>query len=187
LFHVHGGRGGMALYVRAAANPTLIIPKIREEVRSVDKAAPQFEVRTLAEEMDAALLQQRLIATLSSLFGILALLLACVGLYGLFAFAVMQRTSEIGLRVALGAPRGSVLWIILREALLLALLGVAVGIPAALAAGRLASGLLFQLKPADPPTMAAAAILLLSAAAVAAYLPARRASRVDPMVALRNE
>jgi len=185
------GRGQMVLYVRTAGNPNLLLPRIRAEVWRVDPTLPQFEIHTLAQEMDAALIRERLIATLSSLFGAVALLLACVGLYGLLAFAVAQRTGELGIRMALGATRRDVLWMVLRDALALALAGVAIGVPAAVAAGRLASseisGLLFGLKITDPATIAAAAALLVLVAAMAAYLPARRASRVDPMVALRNE
>jgi len=150
-----------------------------------------FEVNTLASEMDAALVRERLIATLASFFGALALLLAGVGLYGLLAFGVVQRTGEMGVRMALGAQRRDVLWMILREALSLVLIGVGLGVPVALAAARLAanqiSGLLFGLNAGDPVTIAAATGLLAAVAGVAAYLPARRASRVDPMVALRNE
>jgi len=185
------GRGQMVLYVRVAGNTNLTLPRIRSEVWKVDPNLPQFEIHTLAQEMDAALIRERLIATLSSLLGALALLLACVGLYGLLAFAVVQRTGEVGIRMALGAARGDVLWMMLREAVLLALAGVAIGVPAAVAAGRLVSskvsGLLFGLSATDPTTIAAAAALLILVAGVAAYLPARRASRVDPMAALRNE
>jgi ABC-type antimicrobial peptide transport system permease subunit len=185
------GRGQMVLYVRVAGNPNSILPYIRAEVWKVDPNLPQFEIHTLAQEMDAALIRERLIATLSSLFGALALLLACVGLYGLLAFSVVQRTAEVGIRMALGASRGEVLWMMLREALLLALAGLAIGVPVALAAGRIASsrvsGLLFGLKATDPLTVAGAATLLVLVSVIAAYLPARRASRVDPLVALRNE
>jgi ABC-type antimicrobial peptide transport system permease subunit len=150
-----------------------------------------FDIHTLAEEMDAALIQDRLIATLSSFFSVLALLLASVGLYGLLAFTVVQRTGEMGIRTALGAQRGAVVWMILKEALCLVLIGVAIGVPVSLGAARLVSsrisGLLFGLKATDPLTIAAATALLVMAAAIAGYLPARRASRVDPMVALRNE
>jgi macrolide transport system ATP-binding/permease protein len=121
----------------------------------------------------------------------LALLLACIGLYGLLAFSVVQRTGEVGIRMALGASRGEVLWMMLREALVLALTGLAIGLPMAVAAGRIASskvsGLLFGLNATDPATVAAAATLLVLVSGIAAYLPARRASRIDPMVALRNE
>jgi predicted permease len=185
------GRGQMALHVRAAASSGLILPRIREEVQKVDRDLPMFEVRTLAEEMDTALIRERLIAMLSSFFSVLALLLACVGLYGLLTFAVVQRTGEMGIRMALGASRGDMVWMVMREGLALAMIGVAIGVPSALAAARLASsqisGLLFGLKASDPLTMAAAAVLLALVAAIAGYLPARRASRVDPMVALRNE
>ncbi len=185
------GRGQMVLYVRTSLRPELVLSQIRKEVIKVDPNLPQFDVHTLSEEMDAALIRERLIAMLSTLFGGLAVLLACVGLYGLLAFAVVQRTGEVGIRMALGAARGNVLWMILREALLLGVAGVAIGVPVALACGRLiasrSSGLLFGLKATDPATVTSAAALLIFVTALAAYLPARRASRVDPMVALRNE
>ncbi len=185
------GRGQMVLYVRVTGHPGAVIQRIREEVAAVDPAVPMFDVHTLEEEMDAALVQQRLIAMLSSLFGGLALVLACVGLYGLLAFTLVQRTGEIGIRMALGARRGDVVLLVVSEALLLVAIGIAVGVPASLAAGRLASsqisGLLFGLDAADPVTIATAALALASVASLATYLPARRASRVDPMVVLRAE
>jgi ABC-type antimicrobial peptide transport system permease subunit len=169
----------------------MVIQRIREAVAAVDPAMPMFDVHTLEDEMHAALVQQRLIAMLSSLFGGLALVLACVGLYGLLAFTMVQRTGEIGIRMALGARRGSVVWLVVREALLLVAAGVALGVPAALAVARLASsqisGLLFGLEATDPVTIAAASFALASVAAFATYWPARRASRVDPMVVLRAE
>jgi ABC-type antimicrobial peptide transport system permease subunit len=141
--------------------------------------------------MGAALVQQRLIALLSSLFGALALLLACVGLYGLLAFAMVQRTGEMGVRMALGAGRADVVWLVVREAWLLVAIGITVGVPAALAVGRVASGqiagLLFGLEAADPAIIAAATCALFVVATFAAYWPARRASHVDPMVALRTD
>ena len=158
---------------------------------AVDRTLPQFEIHTLAEEMDAALIRERLIATLASLFGALALTLACVGLYGLLAFAVVQRTGEIGIRMALGSGRGDVLWMILREALAIAVAGVVIGVPAAVAAARLTAsripGLLFGLNVTDPAILAAALAVMMVVAALAAFVPAWRASHVDPMVALRNE
>ena len=116
--------------------PAQVVQRIREEVAAVDPAMPMFDVHTLEEEMDAALVQQRLIAMLSTLFGGLALVLACVGLYGLLAFTLVQRTSEMGIRMALGARRGDVVWLVVSEALLLVAIGIAVGVPAALAVGR---------------------------------------------------
>jgi predicted permease len=185
------GRGQMALYVRVAGASGVILPRIREALQNIDRDLPMFEVRTLAEEMDAALIQERLIATLSSFFGVLALLLASIGLYGLLAFAVVQRTGEMGIRMALGARRSNVVWMVMREALLLVVAGIAIGVPAVLAGARLASsqvsGLLFGLEATDPLTIAFATLLLASVAMIAGYLPARRASRVDPMMALRNE
>ena len=149
------------------------------------------DVHTLEEEMGAALVQQRLVALLSSMFGGLALLLACVGLYGLLAFALVQRTRELGIRMALGAERGDVVWKVIREAWVLVAIGIAVGTPAAFAVARIATsrieGLLFNLTATDPLTMAACAVALGIVATFAAYLPARRAARVDPMVALRAE
>ena len=185
------GRGQMQLHVRVAGNAGVVLQRIREEVAAVDPSMPMFDVHTLEEEMNAALVQQRLIAMLSTVFGGLALLLACVGLYGLLAFSLVQRTGEIGIRMALGARRADVVWLVVKEALTLVLAGVAVGVPTALLVARLASsqiaGLLFGLKATDPATLAAACAILASVAVLAAYLPARRASRVDPIVALRTE
>ena len=185
------GRGQMALYVRIATEPAVVLPHVRAAVQEIDRDLPLFEVRTLATEMDAVLIPERLIATLSTVFSTLALLLVSVGLYGLLAFSVVERTGEMGIRMALGARRGDVIWTVMRDGLLLVAAGVAIGVPAALAAGRVASsqisGLLFGLRATDPVTIAFAAVLLGLVAAAAAYVPARRASRVDPMVALRNE
>jgi putative ABC transport system permease protein len=185
------GRGQMVLHARVGENAGEVLQRIRESVAAVDPSMPMFDVHTLEEEMGAALVQQRLVALLSSFFGGLALLLACVGLYGLLAFALVQRTSELGIRMALGAQRRNVVWMVVREAWLLVAIGIAVGVPAAIAVARLASnqisGLLFQLEATDPLTIVAATFALATVATFAAYLPARRASRVDPMVALRAE
>ena len=136
-------------------------------------------------------MQQRLIALLSGLFGALALVLSCVGLYGLLAYGVVQRERELGVRMALGARRVQVVWMVMREASWLIGVGILIGVPAAWDVAKLGAsqieGLLFGLKATDPATIAAAVFVLAAVAAVAAYLPARRASRVDPMVALRNE
>jgi len=128
-----------------------------------------------------------LMATLSGFFGVLALVLASIGLYGILAYNVAGRTNEIGLRMALGAARRDVIWMVLREALLLTLIGVLIGVPLAVASGRLVSSLLFGLTPSDPLSIGLAAIVMLAVAALASYLPARRAAQVDPMVALRYE
>jgi ABC-type antimicrobial peptide transport system permease subunit len=174
-----------------SGNPGLVVQRVREEVAAIDAAMAMFDVHTLEEEMNAALVQQRLIAMLSTLFGALTLVLACVGLYGLLSFTLVQRTSEMGIRMALGARRRDVVWLVVRDALLLVLMGIAIGVPAAFAVARLAanqiSGLIFGLQLIDPAGLTAAALMLLSVAAIAAYLPAFRASRVDPMVVLRTE
>ncbi len=186
------GRGQMVLHVRSrAARDGPLLEAVRQELRRLDKDLPSFEVQTLAAAMDAALVRERLVAALASCFGLLALLLACVGLYGLMAYGVVQRTGELGLRFALGARRGEVLWMVLREGLGLVLIGVAIGAPLALALARLASsrisGLLYGLDATDAPTVATAVFSMLAAAGLAGYLPARAAARVDPIVALRNE
>lgn len=185
------GRGQMALYVRVAGDSASMIPLIRREVAQLTPGQPLFEVRTLADEVDAVLVEERLAATLASVFGGLALLLACVGLYGLLAFAMARRTAEVGLRVALGAGRGDIVRMVMREASVLVVAGVAVGVVVGFAAARVAgsqiSGLLFGLEAVDPLSIAGACVALVLVAMGAAYLPALRASRVDPMVALRTE
>jgi predicted permease len=137
--------------------------------------------------VDATILRERLMATLSGFFGLLALLLACIGVYGILSYGVASRTTEIGIRMALGARRTDVFWMILREALWLVVIGVVVGLPLIFAVTRLAATLLFELSPTDPVSLIAAALLLLGVALLAGYLPSRRATRVDPMIALRCE
>ena len=137
--------------------------------------------------IEATILRERLMATLSVFFGLLALLLACIGLYGILSYGVASRTNEIGIRMALGAGRRAVFWLILREALWLVVAGVIVGLPMIFAVTRLASTLLFGLTPTDPVSLLFAALLMLAVAMVAGYLPSRRATRVDPLVALRYE
>ena len=131
--------------------------------------------------------QERLFAKFSSFFGLLALLLACIGLYGIMSYAVVRRTNEIGIRMALGAQRGNVLWLVLKETLSLIIIGVAIGLCTALAATRVISSMLFGMTATDPSTIAMSTLVLVAVAAFAGYLPAKRASQVDPMVALRWE
>jgi putative ABC transport system permease protein len=185
------GRGQMLLHLRVTGNPGLVVQRVREEVSAIDAAMPMFDVHTLEEEMNAALVQQRLVAMLSTLFGAVALVLACVGLYGLLSFTLVQRMSEMGIRMALGARRRDVVWLVVSDALMLVLMGIALGVPAAFAVARLAanqiSGLIFGLQPVDPAVLTTAVLVLATVAAVAVYLPAFRASRVDPMVVLRVE
>jgi ABC-type antimicrobial peptide transport system permease subunit len=153
----------------------------------VDSSLALSDVKTQNQQIDEALVQEKLIARLASFFGGLALALAAIGLYGTLAYTVGRRTSEIGIRVALGASGKQILKMVLREAFALVLIGVLLGLPMALAAGRLVASQLYGLKTSDPLTLSAAIGLLVAVASLAAYLPARRASKVDPMVALRYE
>src|SRR5262249_39651484 len=139
------------------------------------------------ETIDRSILRERIFAILSVFFGVLALLLAGIGLYGLMAYNVARRTQEIGVRIALGAARGAVLSMILRETLGLTSIGIAIGLVWALATSHLVANMLFGVVPQDPATLTVVAVVLLSVAAVAGWIPARRATRVDPMVALRYE
>ncbi|HZN12033.1 MAG TPA: ABC transporter permease, partial [Blastocatellia bacterium] len=172
--------------IRASLPPAAVFAAVKQVFGEV---SPEINMsfRVLRTMIQGSLLRERLMATLSGLFGVLALALACIGLYGVMSYSVAGRTHEIGIRLALGAERRDVLWLILREALLLVLIGVAVGVPAVLAAARLAASLLYGLTPSDPVSIGLAALLLLAVAAAAGYLPARRATKVDPMVSLRYE
>jgi predicted permease len=179
--------GSLRLEVRTAGDPLQLVGPIRAGLREMNANVPIKDETTFERQIDESLLQERLMATLSGFFGGLALLLAAIGLYGVLAYAVGRRTSEIGIRMALGAGRKSVLWMVLRETAALVLGGILVGLPLTFAATRLIGKLLFGVTPTDPATIAVAVFTLLLAAAVAGYLPARRASSVDPMVALRYE
>jgi putative ABC transport system permease protein len=182
---VHQSR--QKLCVRATGDAGALIAAIRREVRSLDPNLPVFNVKTFADQINESINRERLVALLSSFFGFFALLLAALGLYGVMAYSVARRTREIGIRIALGARAGNVLWLVLRETLLLALIGIAVGLPAALAVARLTKGLMFGLAANDPLTIALSMLLMIGIAALAGYLPAKRAGRVDPMIALRTE
>ncbi len=164
-----------------------LLPLLRREVAAVDRNLPLFRVRTLEAQTGQSLLKERLLATLSTFFGGLALLLACLGLYGLMAYAVTRRTAEIGIRLALGAQAPQVAWLVLRDTLGLIAAGVVCGVPLSLWAARYAQSLLFGISPADPSAIALAAALLAAAGALAGLLPVRRALRVDPLTALRIE
>jgi predicted permease len=173
--------------VRYSGEAQQIIHAVRHAIAEVNPNVPIGSISTLSEQVDESTANQRLIAELSSFFGLLAVFLASIGIYGLMSYSVARRTSEIGIRMALGAGRMTVLSLILREILMMVAIGVAIGIPVALLGNRLASKLLYDLSPADPISLIAAVAILAGVAALAGYLPARRASRVDPMVALRCE
>jgi len=179
--------GRLTLAVRAEGKPTDLANVINNEMRAIGSDILLTNIATLNEQVDQSLLQERLVATLSLFFGVLALLLACIGLYGVMGYDVARRTHEIGIRMALGAGANRVVRLVLRQTLLWVALGVALGLGAALATTRLVESLLFGLKPNDPLTIGIAALLLLAVAGVAGYLPARRAARVDPLVALRHD
>ena len=174
------------LFVRTRETPEALARTVGHEIESLGHEYP-LGTKTIAQEVSQALVEERVIAMLSGFFAALALLLASVGLYGLMSYAVTHRTREIGIRVALGAQRATVLWLVLREALALGLFGIALGIPCALAADQLIASMLFGISSGDVPTIAAVSLSLLAVALFAGYLPARRASRIDPMVALRDE
>jgi predicted permease len=164
-----------------------LLPSLRDAVRSVDANLPLLDVRTQDEQIAASMQQERIFADLTGGFGVLALLLACIGIYGIMAYAVSQRTNEIGIRMALGAQPGRVLRMVFREAWWIAAIGVAAGLGGALALGRLIAAMLYGLRPWDPATLAGAAALLIVVALGASWIPARRAAGVDPMRALRHE
>jgi predicted permease len=177
------------LEIRTTTDPASIASSIRRAIQELDKNLPVTGISTLSEQVNEGLDKERLIARLSGFFGLLALVLACVGLYGLLAYRVARRTNEIGIRMALGADQKQVLWMVLRESVALVGVGVAIGLAMAFAAIRLISSQLqlYGVKPTDPATIAAATIVLGAVAAFAGYIPARRATKVDPIVALRYE
>jgi predicted permease len=179
--------GRLTLAVRAEGKPTELTSAISNELRGIGPDIMLTNVVTLSEQIDQSLMQERLVATLSLFFGLLALLLACIGLYGVMSYDVARRTNEIGIRMALGADASRVVRLVVRETLGWVAFGIALGLGAALTTTRWLESLLFGLKPSDPLTIGLAALILLAVAAIAGYLPARRASRVDPLVALRHE
>jgi macrolide transport system ATP-binding/permease protein len=173
--------------LRAAGDPLRYVRSVQEAVREADSRIPVTNVFTQAAEIDRTISREVTFSKLCTGFAVLALLIACVGLYGTVSYSVARQTGEIGTRMALGAQRGAVVWMILRRVLLLAAAGLAISVPAALIAFRLVKSLLFGIQPNDPGILALAGVVLLSAAILAGYGPARRASRIDPLAALRQE
>jgi len=178
---------GLNLVVRTAADPTAVIANLREIVRSLDPEVPMFQVRPMDEVLSESVAPRRFNMLLLAAFAGLALLLASIGIYGVMSYSVSQYTHEIGIRMALGARAADVLQLIVRQGMLLVAAGLAIGLAGALALTRVMSSLLFDVEPADPLTFAAVSALLAAVAFAASYIPARRATRVDPMVALRYE
>ncbi len=178
---------GVAFYIRTSMDSKSMFTALRRKVRELDGGMPVYEMKTLERQLDETLGTERLIAVLSAAFGLLATVLAALGLYGVMAFMVARRTKEIGLRMALGAPRAQVVWMVMRETLVLVAAGLAIGIPAALAVSKYVSTQLFGVKATDIASVSAALVILALVAAGAGFLPARRASTIDPIQALRYE
>jgi predicted permease len=174
----------LTLAVRTRSPLAPMAEIIRREIQTAGTDILVSDIETLEGQVDRALLRERLVSSLSMSFAGLGLLLATLGLYGVAAYAVQSRTREIGIRVALGAAPGTVRWLVLREPLIMALIGVGIGVPLSLAAARTIAGLLYGVSPADPTIVAACIIVLLTVTAIAGHLPARRAARIDPMRAL---
>ena len=175
------------LVVRAAVKPEALMSQIRAAIHAVDPNLAVWNIMTLSDAVAQSLSQEKLLAKLASFFGVLALLLASIGLYGVMAYSVARRTNEIGIRMALGAQPLAVLGMVLRESVFVVGLGLIAGIPAALACGRYVSSQLYGLAPNDPITIVGASGALLAVALVASLLPARRAALLDPLAALREE
>jgi predicted permease len=179
--------GGMTVYLRTVGDPNQAMSAVRSKVRDMDPNLPIFDMRTTEVQINNSLSTERMIASLSAVFGFLATLLAVIGLYGVMAYAVAQRIREVGIRMALGAARGNVIWMVMREVLLLVSIGVTAGVTASLALTRVVQSQLFGLTPHDPQTLVLATVALAMVACAAGYVPAFRASRLDPMAALRYE
>jgi predicted permease len=177
----------LTFYVRTGREGSAIGPQIRRLVQQLDANLPVSNLKSMKVRVEESVFAERLIALLAAAFGALATLLAAIGLYGVIAYTMARRTAEIGVRIALGASRNSVLWLVLKEAGLLALAGIAIGVPVALALSRLVQSQLFGITAADPITLAAAGFVLATIALLAGYLPGRRAARIDPITALRYE
>jgi predicted permease len=173
--------------LRTAGNPTALVGLVRDIVSRADKNLPLFEVRTQTEQIEELLFQERVMTRLSSFFGLLALILACIGLYGLLSYDVTRRTKEVGIRMALGAKRNDVMRLVARRGIVLVVVGAAAGIGAALGVTRFMASMLFDVRANDPATIVGVAVLLGLVALAACWIPARRAMRTDPMVALRYE
>jgi putative ABC transport system permease protein len=177
----------VTIHLRTAGDPLALASAVRTVVRQIDPHTSVSNIRTVDDEIGRSLLRERLVATITTLFGGLALILAVVGLYGVLSYGVAQRTRELGIRVAIGATTGSIQWLVLREAAWVLGIGVMVGLGLTWSLGRVVHSLLFGITATDPASTAAAIFVLATAVALGAWLPARRAAQVDPIRALRYE
>jgi ABC-type lipoprotein release transport system permease subunit len=177
----------MSYEVRVAGDPLKYAAIVRQIVREADSRIAVFDVKTQAAHLDQSISSQITLARLCTAFAALALIIACVGLYGTVTFSVERRTSEFGIRMTLGAQAGSVLWMVLREVFVMAVLGLAIGVPVVLAGSRYVKSLLYEIEPNDPWAITLAIATLLASGLLAGFVPARRASRIDPMIALRHD
>ena len=175
------------LTIRTSSRPLSLARSVRELVRGIDPDQPVSKVRSMDEVMEASVAAPRFRTLLLGLFGLAALFLGALGIYGVMSYSVSQRTREIGIRIALGAAGPEVIKLVLRQGLRLTLAGLAIGLVGALGMTRLLSGMLYEVRPTDPMTFAGVSVLLAAIALLASYIPARRATKVDPMVALRCE
>jgi predicted permease len=183
----HHPWGYGTLAVRYEGNFTAVSNAVQQTIHSVDRTLPISRISTLDEQVARSITNQRLVAQLSAFFGLLAVFLSCIGIYGLMSYMVGRRTSEIGIRIAIGASRANVRWLVMRDIVLLVAIGVAVGIPITLAGSRVVTNMLFGLRGTDTASLVGSVVALILVSIMAGYLPARRAAQVDPMVALRYE
>jgi predicted permease len=187
VFLPNWGKNSAAVYVRTTSSSSEAQRLVRNEVRTLDAAMPLFEVKTLQGQLDETLLTDRLVAMLAAGFGLLATVLASIGLYGVMAFVVARRRKELGIRLALGAQPGALLWLVMQEVLILLAIGLAIGVPSAIGLGQLVATQLYGIQPHDPGIAVTTMVLLTIVSAAAGLIPARRASRIDPILALRYE
>jgi ABC-type antimicrobial peptide transport system permease subunit len=181
-----GGNRAVNFMVRAQGDPGVLLNSVRAVLRDVDPSLPAFEIRTMAEVRANTTFEQRLLGQMMGVFGGIAVFLACLGLYGVLSYTIRQRTSEIGIRVALGASKGDVVRMVLREGTRTAVFGIALGVLLSVIVARVIAGVLYQVSPTDPAIFVTTALFLIAVVLLAVYLPARQAAKVDPMTALRT-